>query len=345
MQGKYILSAFCIIFLLITPAAASLAKIAAGSPVYLGENDIDISAALNGCHTIAWWQNGTSMDAQPAKNVTVYEINSVSDNIYHFNISTERFTGFTGTWYCEDKKPNFPVFDLRDPQVAISVWDLDNDQDVTGKSIPRATNITYRIDTNLYPAHNYLNRLNLNPTDRFFTVKLTDPRGRNVANIFSGSYGGATTLILPFDSNPQVTSSPYFWKNGNAWDHAARNIQGDMIYPPGTYTFTITQNLNNIQSSYPSSGGIGSEGTTTSSAVVTFLASDPLTVPSLLETTVSISPEVPISAPATPVAVTASVIPTSSPVAKKTTFAPLPGWIALFGIGIAGTLAIVRKNT
>jgi hypothetical protein len=343
MQGKYILAAFCVIFLLGAPATASLAKIAAGSPVFLGESNIDLSAALNGCHTIAWWQNGTSLDTPPAKNVTVYEINSVSENLYHFNISLELFSGYTGTWYCEDKRPNFPVFDLRDPQIAIKVWDLDHDQDVTGKTIPRATTITYRIDTNLYPAHNYLNRPNSNPTDSFFTVKLTDPRDRNVPNIFSGSYGGANTIILPFDSTPHVTSSPYFWKNGNAWDHAARNIQGDMIYPPGTYTFTITQNLNNIQQSYAAAGGTGSEGKTTSSATVTFLASDSSAVPSSLVTVTTV-PEVTISASATPDISTATVLPTSLPVAKKTTYASLPGWIALVSVGIFGFLAVVRRN-
>jgi len=345
MQGKYFLFAFCVIFLLVAPATASLAKIAAGSPVFIGENDVDISAALNGCHTIAWWQNGTPMSASPAKNVTIYEINSVSEKIYHFNISPELFNGFSGTWYCEDKQPNFPVFDLRDPQIAIKVWDLDHDQDVTEKTIPRATNITYRIDTNLYPALNYLNRPNSNPSDGFFTVKLTDPLTRNIPNIFTGSYGGANTLILPFDNNPYVSSSPYLWKNGNTWDHAARNIQGDVIYPIGTYTFTVTQNLNHMQESYAAGGGTGMEGKTTSRATVTFLAPEPLAGPSSSVTVASTLPEVTISPSATPVTATATALPTSIPVAKKTTYTPLPGWIALIGVGIGGFLQIVRRNS
>jgi hypothetical protein len=344
MQGKHFLFAFCVIVLLISPAAASLNKIAARSPVFIGENNVDISAALNGCHSIAWWPNGTEMDAPPAKNVTLYEINSYSEKIYSYNISPEIFTGYTGTWYCVDKQPYYQVFDISDPQIAIKVWDLDHDQDVTGMSVPRSTNITYRIDTNLYAALNYLNRPNYNPADGFFTVKLTDPREQNIPNIYTGSAGSAHMEILVFDSKPFVTSSPYFWKNGNVWDHAARNIQGDMIYPPGTYTFTVNQNLNHMQESYVAGGSAGPEGKTTSSATVTFLPSEPIVVPTTLVTAASTLPEVTVSAPATPVTATVTAVPTSAPVATKTTYTPLPGWIALLGVGIAGFLAVARRH-
>lgn len=342
MQRKYLFITFCVIFLLIAPAAASLNKIAAISPVFIGEKNVDISSALNGCRIIAWWQNGSSPSGSPAKNVTLFELNSAPDNIYHFDFSPEIFAGYTGTWYCDDKPPNFPVFDLRDPRISIKVWDLDKDQDVTGLTIPRASNITYRIDTNLYPALNYLNRPNSNPSDGFFTVKLTDPLKRNVPNIYTGTYGLANTIILPFENNPYVTSTPYLWKNGNVWDHAARNIQGDMIYPPGTYSFTLTQNLNNMQESYGTVGVNESIGKTSYSATVTFLAPEPLVVPTSSVTVATTLPKVTISAPAT--TVTATAIKTSLPVAKKTTYTPLPGWIAPLGIGIVGFLAIVRRN-
>ncbi|PKL70402.1 MAG: hypothetical protein CVV30_03325 [Methanomicrobiales archaeon HGW-Methanomicrobiales-1] len=339
MQGKNLLIIFCVLVLLVAPAAASLNKIAAGAPVFIGENDVDISSALNGCRTIAWLQNGSSMDDSPAKTVTLFELNTASEKIYHFNISPELFTGYTGTWYCVDKMPHYPVLDVRDPQMTIKVWDLDQNMDVTGQSIPRATNITYRIDTNLYPALNYLNRPNSNPSDSFFTAKLTDPLGRNIPTIYTGSYGKADTVILPFESTPYISSTPYLWKNGNAWDHAARNIQGDPVYPPGTYTFTITQNLNRMQESYPAA-----EGKTTSSATVTFLAAEPLVVPTTSVTVAATVPEATISPAATLVTATSPAIPTSSPVPKKTTYAPLPGWIALLGVGIAGFVVMVRRD-
>jgi hypothetical protein len=344
MQGKYFLFTFCVLFLLVAPATASLAKIVPGSPVFIGESDIDISSALGGCHTIAWWQNGTSMDALPAKNVTLFEINAIPEKNYYYNISPDIFTGYTGIWYCEDRKPNAPVFDVRAPRIAIQVWDLDHNQDVTGKTIPLATNITYRIDTNLYPALNHLNRPNANPSDNFFTVRLADPKGRNIANIYTGNYGGKNTLILPFETSPALTSSTYVWKNGGIWDHAARNIQGDLIYPPGTYTFTLSQNLNHMQESFEAAGRTGTEGLTTSSATITFLAAEPIVKPSSEVTVTSPTPEVSIPAPATSVPATVLVTPTKTPLPKKTTYAPLPGWISLFGVGIAGYLVIFRPH-
>ena len=342
MQRKNLFITFCVIFLLIAPAAASLNKIAAGSPVFIGEKNVDISSSLGGCRIIAWWQNGTSPNGSPIKNITLFEINSASDNIYHFDFSPEIFTGYTGTWYCDDSKPNFPVLELRDPQISLKVWDMDKDQDITGMTIPRATNITYRIDTNLYPALNYINRPNSNPYDGIFTVKLTDPLKRNIPNIYTGSYGLTNTLILPFENNPLVTSSSYLWKNGNVWDHSARNIQGDPIYPTGTYTFTLTQNLNNMLESYGTVYGNESIGKTSSSASVTFLAPEPLVVPTSSVTVATTLPNVTISTPAT--TVTTTEIQTFPTITKKTTYAPLPAWIALFGVGIVGFLAIVRRN-
>ena len=91
MQGKYVVLALIIMFIGSAPVGGSTAKIAAGAPVYLGESNLDISAALNGCHTIGWWQEGANTSAPPQKNITIYEINTVSDKIYHFNITPGHF--------------------------------------------------------------------------------------------------------------------------------------------------------------------------------------------------------------------------------------------------------------
>ena len=87
MHGKYVVLALIIMLLGSAPVGGSTAKIAAGAPVYLGESNLDISGALNGCHTIGWWQEGANTSAPPQKNITIYEINTVSDKIYHFNIT------------------------------------------------------------------------------------------------------------------------------------------------------------------------------------------------------------------------------------------------------------------
>src|SRR5665647_3443894 len=129
--------------------------------VFIGESDLDIAKALNGCHTISWWQNGTESSAPPQKNITLYEINSVSDIINHYTISPKIFTGYTGTWYCTDKKPPKAVFEVLEPTLDIKVWDFDQNQDISGKSVPVSTKITYRclLYTSQSPRDGLLSRM------------------------------------------------------------------------------------------------------------------------------------------------------------------------------------------
>ena len=73
------------------------------------------------------------------------------------------FHGYPGAWYCVDKKPQKVVFEVLEPQLDFKIWDLDHNQDVSGKTIPVSANITYRVDTNLNQALQPLNRPDINP--------------------------------------------------------------------------------------------------------------------------------------------------------------------------------------
>jgi len=345
MQGKVCVLALVVIFLCTAPVAGSLSQISAGAPVYIGESNLDISRALNGCHTIAWWKNGTDTSAPPAKNITVQEIittsETESEKIFHYTISPEIFANYTGRWYCEDKKPNFVVFEVQEPLIDIKVWDLDHNRDVSGKSVPVSTNITYRIDTNLFPALKPLYRPDGNPKDSFYTVSLTNSLGEVIGTIYTGSDGNKNTQILPFDNHPFITASPYYWKNGKDWDRTARNKIGEPLYPAGTYTFTVSQNLNNMKETYAIRNSTESAGKITRTATVTFVKDA-----APVATTATAQPDVttmPVATPPLSQTVVVPEMPASSPVPKKTTYSPLPAWIALLGIGVAG-LFILRKN-
>jgi hypothetical protein len=341
MQGKYCIIAFVVFLLCAAPVAGSTGKIAPGAPVFIGESNLDISKALNGCHTIAWWQNGTNTSAPPEKSMTLYEINTVSETIYHYTISPEIFARYPGAWYCVDKKPQKVVFEVLEPHLDIKVWDLDHNQDVSGKSVPVSTNITYRVDTNLYQALKPLNRPDSNPDDSFFTVSLTDSYGQSISNIYTGSAGNAKTEILPFDKKPFITESPFYWKNGKDWNRSARNAYGELLTPVGTYTFTLSQNLNHLQETYRSSGITDLEGKTTQTKTITFTEeTTPLTT---IVGTQPILTTIPVIATSSSVPVSITPVPTSSPIAKKTTYTPLPEWVTLLGIVLAG-LFIVPKH-
>jgi hypothetical protein len=144
MQGKFILLAFVVILFFSGPVAASLTKISSGSPVFIGESNLDISSGLLDCHTV--------------KNLTIAKTGQDNAQIFHYTISPDFFTGYTGPWYCQDKQPPRVVFEVLEPQLQIRVWDLDSNKDITGTSVPISSNITYRVDTNLYRALQVSNR-------------------------------------------------------------------------------------------------------------------------------------------------------------------------------------------
>ena len=341
MKPSYILPVLVVILLLVAPASGSTKKISPGATAFIGETDLDISSALNGCREIGLWPDGADINTDsPKKDITIMPINTADPVIYHYNFTPGTFTGYAGSWYCNDKKPYYPVFRLEEPMIRVKIWDLDHDTDVTGTTIPFLTNVTYRIETNLYPALSYASRPGLNPTDSFYTVSMIDPKGRPASLLYDGNAGNPKTVILPFDIHPFLQASPYDGKNMKDWDHAARSARGEQLYPEGTYPVTARADLNGMQAAYRESG-IDVTGKLIATGSVT-LTGKPLeigtpTVPPVGTDTI---PEV-TNLPSGPVK-TATPLTTSVPVAKRTTYAPVPPWLPIIGLAAAGLLAIKR---
>jgi len=322
--------------LAVLPASASLSKVAAGAPVFIGERNIDISSGLNGHTVIAWWPEGSDRTGEPAKTVTI-----PTGSEFSFTLDPAVFTGYTGTWYTHDTKPDIPVFVLYQPQYTLSVWDVDKNMDITGQTVPMSTNITYRIDTNLYMALDYAKRPNYNPTDGFYSVKLKSPTGSNIPQIYTGNIGASTTQILKFDSTPFVKTSTYTWANGPAWDRNALNPDSSIVYPTGTYTFVATQDLNHMSESYSGTAAIGT--VTSGDKAVTFIADAFTTTPTVLPSlTAPQGTNATTTVPASPQQTSSA--PTATTVPVKTTFTPLPSGLAIAGLGIAAIALLARRK-
>jgi hypothetical protein len=341
MQGKYILLALIVVLITFPPAGASLNKIAAGAPVFIGESNVDLTSALDNCRIIAWWPAGSDTSRPAAKNITLRPLNEISPALSHYTFTPAEYGGYNGTWYCEEKKPLKAVFSVLDPQVRIRVWDLSNDVDVTGTTVLSAANVTYRIDTNLNTALQLKYRPDLTPADTFWSVKLFDPAGRSFTNIYTGSSGAPDTVILTLDNTPFISSSPYYWGKGTVWNRASRGPQGDFVYPPGKYLFTASQNLNGMQGTYKSAGITNVEGKLTSSADVTFLPYQVITQTPTPAAPVS-TPEATLSPEVT--GTTTLPEPASTPEPVKTTYAAVPVWLALAGLGVAAALIVRRMQ-
>ena len=328
--------------LVIMPAHASLSqtgltKIASGAPVFIGEQNIDISSCVNGHSVIAWWPPGADMSENPTTTITI------SGDPHSFYMDPALFTGYNGTWYTHDVKPDIPVFVVYQPQINLSIWDTDTNTDVTGQSVPFSANITYRIDTNLYMALNYTYRPNYNPSSGFFTVILTSPSGTNSPSIFTGNVGNPTTQIIPFDSNPMIFSSPYVWQNGPSWDRDAKSTDGSAVYQPGTYTFVVTADLNGMAGSFPGAAAIGN--VTSGNVTVTFLPAASFATPTTIPLTLATPNQTTeVTAAATLTTVQTTVQPTSTVIPKKTTFSPLPAGIPLLCLGIAALAIAMRRK-
>jgi hypothetical protein len=346
MHGKYFFLAFAIIMVLASPVAGSLTKITAGAPVYLGEQNLNIAAGLQGCRVIEWYEPGADTSAPPQKNVTIIKTLEDSDIAFSYTIKPEIYSGYEGTWYCGGKKPLRPVFEVRKPQITVRFWDLDSDSDVTGQTVPLTANITYRIDTNLDTALQLKYRPEMTLLDSFYAISLADPGNKALNTIYTGSYGKADSHGLIFEKKPFISVSPYLWKDGSAWDRTSRNIQGDAIYPPGMYSITVSQNLNRMDALYTDLYPDERIGLLESTASVTFIkpestfvqtTTSPLATPAGVVTTRSEDTPVPTLTYATP-SVTRTTIPT------KTTYAPLPLWIVLAALGLAGVCAARQKK-
>ncbi|MGA7797110.1 MAG: DUF3821 domain-containing protein [Methanoregula sp.] len=322
--------------LILVPVHASLNKIAAGAPVFIGERNLDISLGLNGHSVIAWWPTGADRSSDPSTTV------AIAGNATSFYLDPAIFTGYTGTWYTHDAKPDIPVFVVYQPQINLSIWDVDTNTDITGQSVQMSANITYRIDTNLYMALNYSARPKYNPSDDFFTVTLASPTGMNIPQIFTGNVGDPTTQIIPFASAPIITSSPYIWKNGPAWDRNAKSTDGSRVYPTGTYTFAVTQDLNGMSSSYR---GDAATGTVISgNKTVTFIADTFTSSPTMLPSLTTPVETAAATAGTTTPSQQLTTQPTATVIPEKTTFSPVSAGIPLIGLGIAALAIAMRRK-
>jgi hypothetical protein len=337
MHGNYFFLAFAVILVFASPAAGSLTKITAGAPVYIGEQNLDISAGLQGCRVIEWWPTGTERIEPAQKNVTVIKTLDDSNIAFSYTVRPEIFNGYEGTWYCEGQRPLRPVFQINKPRLTVRFWDLDNEQDVSGQTIPLTANITYRIDTNLDKALQLKYRPEMTPLDSFYTVTLSDPSKKSLLSVYTGSYGKTGSQALLFDKKPMITLSPFFWKDGSAWDRTSRNIQGDYIYPPGTYTVTVNQDLNRMREMYATTDPEDKVDVLDSSASVTFVKTV-LTPESTVSAPVTVSPGTPATSEPVPTSLMVTdttVLPTETTIPPKTTYSPVPVWLVLSAIGVA----------
>jgi hypothetical protein len=346
MHGKYFFIILAVILVLATPVAGSLTKISAGAPVYIGEQNLNIAAGLQGCRILEWYEEGADTTGPAQKNVTIIKTLEDSDIAFSYTIKPEIYSGYEGNWYCEGKRPLRPVFEVRKPNLTVRFWDLDKDVDVTGQTVPLTANITYRIDTNLDAALQLKYRPQMTSLDSFYTLSLNDPSNKPFSSVYTGSSGKADTKGILIEKNPVISVSPFYWKDGSAWNRMSRNAQGEFTYPPGTYSVEIKQNLNRMEALYTDLYPDERIGLLQASASVTFVKPESTAMQNASETAVTPSAAVTTESTGTPVPTLADSVTPPSPttVPAKTTYSPLPFWVVLGALWIALVFAVRQSE-
>ena len=222
------------LFLVFCPvsAAGAISTISAGNTVFVGEQGLDITAAMDGDSTLGWWASGAGISSSsPDKTLSV--MNPGSYSIYPSDFQT-----YTGTWYHlkSSTTANGTAFNVVDPYLDLKIEDTTVSTDVTNKWIPTDDELRFRIDTNLVQM---LQRNSVSAVP--ITIKVRSPDGTLLNALVSKS--GQTTSLVDY----QVTTSPQY--TGSIWGTSKR-----AMYPPGTYSVWAECNVNSMKDNYNQEG-------------------------------------------------------------------------------------------
>ncbi len=285
------------------PAIAAINTISQGNFVFIGEEGLDISAAMGPDTRIGWW--ASAADITTTSPTTAVDLTS---RITSFMVTTSEFSGYTGNWYRlnNEGKSDGIAFNVVDPQLDIKAEDTTVQVDVeTLKWIPTGDDIQFRIDNNL------AQMTSQRGSPPLITIRVQGPDG----GIYSALYnaGGVPTSIV----NIPVTSTRYY--TGSIW-----NMGDSARYSPGTYTIWAECNVNNMNDNYDVTGKTISKKitllnqgvnplikTVTTPTTSTPTQTTPRTTASLTTQTLT-STTVPTPAPTEPQITTATAVPTSS---------------------------------
>jgi hypothetical protein len=219
---------FIIIFVIATilltvPVGAALNTIPAGGTVFIGEQGLDVSAAITAGTAIGWWASGVPI------NITSPSYQMVVSDATRFYVDPALFGSRTGNWY--KISDNTPAINVKDPYLSIRVYDVTVDTDVTGKWIPWEDEVKFEIDTNLYEMSS---RTGISGAP--ITIKIQSPQGAVYSSVVNKSRFTNNLVEISVGTTPYYTVP--MWDTGNG------------SYSPGTYQIWAECNANNMKDNY-----------------------------------------------------------------------------------------------
>ncbi len=234
-----------------------------GATVYIGEQGLNVTRALNGHTRIGWWASGAPLATPYSQSFDFGTLAGASA----FTVS-DTFVGYTGNWYTLDPVTNTavaPAFNVQDPTLLINIWDWDQSSDVTSRSVAQGDNLGFKVSTNMISALDPVHRqpvFNTMAGDGYINIRVKDESGATLTALYNQS--AATGGELEPLTSLNVSVSPYFWgiqpgtvvtpgATGN-WSTGALNEYDQQAYPIGTYTVYAESLLNNMKNNYKNGG-------------------------------------------------------------------------------------------
>ena len=259
--------------MLILPASAANNVIAAGGDVFIGEQNLDVSAAVASGSTIAWFASGTN----PATDAPNYQIN-VGDAT-NFYVAPADFVGRTGNWYIGGTTT--VAFSAVDPSLDIKVWDNNANKDVTGKQVVSGTYVNFRVETNTYSV---ATRPTYTTANGFVTIKVKTADGATYTALYQDA---ATPLTL---TGRTVDRSLWYWAfpvtSTTGWNTAVVDTAGSKLYKAGTYTVSAELSLNGIKDNYKAPDGSDYTGKTVTALKTVTISGDTVKIEASKDTVV-----------------------------------------------------------
>ncbi|MDD1728151.1 MAG: DUF3821 domain-containing protein [Methanospirillum sp.] len=236
---------------MISCATAVVNKISPGDTIFVGEGDLDITGALGGYNTIAYWLPGDD----PAVDEWYY-MKKISDPELFF-VDPMEFMGNSGKWYLWDGKSAGEVaFAVDEPRISLQILDAATKEDITNTRVRQGSEVNFRITTNMY---NATNRAGYSPEDTFISLTVNTPDGDSLPGIVCSDGEKVSLRNLPVDTKE------WYWIGegedhtvaapGGGWNTGAESNTGKKIYEAGKYTIQATSDLNGMDDLYRAPDG------------------------------------------------------------------------------------------
>jgi len=217
---------------MVLPVSAAFQQISNQGTVFIGEEGLDITVAMNVTASesivIAHYEPGQGFDETP--------ITKTVDPTY-FNVIDQIYKDNPGIWYFWDGSAVDKTRYIRIEKPSISVKLRSNDNDVTGKSVVRGTDIDFRVDTNMYEIISRADATTSYP----FAIKVESPTGVVYTQLYIDDTNAASLVSLP------INKSVWKWSEfaGGAWETNSKD-GANSRYIAGKYRVSVECTANEI---------------------------------------------------------------------------------------------------